>query len=74
MLKSDIGHNAGVVWNLLHKDGRLTIRQIGEKTSYRESKIHLALGWLARENKIHFFEEHNTVYIGLAEVFPEIYY
>jgi Protein of unknown function (DUF2582). len=74
MLKNDIGIHAGVIWNLLSENGKLTVRGIGEQTNYREDMIHLAVGWLARENKICFSEENNTLYIELTDPFLEKYY
>ena len=72
MLKHDIGVNAGIIWNLLKEKGALTTREISELTGFRESVLILSLGWLARENKINFFEKDNLTYIELS--YYEIYY
>jgi len=74
MIKSDIGINAGIIWNLLSEKGKLSIRRIGEHTNYKDSLIHLALGWLVRENKIRFSEKNDTLYVELINNFSETYY
>jgi Protein of unknown function (DUF2582). len=74
MIKNDIGINAGVIWNLLSQNGKLTIRGIEEYTSYRDSMIHLALGWLARENKITFSVDNDNLYVELTNTYLEMYY
>lgn len=74
MLKEDIGMNAGNIWKLLMERGKLTIREIGEVTSYRESFILMALGWLARENKVRFTNKNGSMYAELTEPFYERYY
>jgi len=74
MLKNDIGVNSGEIWRLLLDKGALSIRQIREFTGYRERMIILALGWLAREDKINFLDKHETIYIELKSAFRESYY
>lgn len=74
MLKNDIGINAGIIWQLLSDKGKMTIRQIGELTGFKEEFIYLSLGWLARENNIRFFTEEELVYVELLNVFPERFY
>ena len=74
MYKNDIGINAGVIWHLLSEKGELSIREIGEMTSFREAFIYLALGWLSRENKIHFYEKTGVVYIELNQMASEMYF
>lgn len=63
MFKNDINANSGIVWNLLVEQGALPVRKIGELTGFREIMIVLALGWLAKENKIRFFEQSETIYV-----------
>ncbi len=73
MLRNDIEVDALMIARLLSDSGTLTVRQIGEITGYREKMIILALGWLARENKIEFFEREETIYIKLKN-YSEMYY
>lgn len=74
MMKSDIGINAGSIWHLLSVKGKLSIRQIGEYTHYKDSFILMAIGWLSRENKILVSDRNGTLYIELNIVRSEIYY
>ncbi len=75
MIKRDIGSYAGIIWQALRDRGTLTLRQIGELTGFREGIIHLALGWLARENKIRIFDKgNNSISVELNYSIPEIYY
>jgi hypothetical protein len=75
MLKHDIGINAGIIWNLLNEKGALTERKIGELTGFKEVMITMALGWLAREDKIEFFEKQDAIFIELKKTnYPEMYF
>ncbi|MDR0712714.1 MAG: winged helix-turn-helix domain-containing protein [Bacteroidales bacterium] len=74
MLKHDIGINAGVIWRLLSSKGALSIRQIGEFTHLEEKMIGLSLGWLAREDKIRFFEKNGVICAELIPAIPEMYF
>ncbi|MDR2949293.1 MAG: winged helix-turn-helix domain-containing protein [Dysgonomonas sp.] len=74
MLKKDIGINAGTIWRCLSEKGRLSLREIGELTSYKDSLILLALGWLSRENKILFSNINDNLYVELNFNASEIYY
>jgi hypothetical protein len=74
MIQNDININAGIIWNLLNEKGMLSIREINKHTNFRESLIYYSLGWLARENKICFFEIDESMYVELANNFKETYY
>jgi len=65
MLKEIIGVDAGFIWRLLSEKGRLSIEELEKLTGYREMYIHLALGWLARENKINYLELEDTLSVEL---------
>ena len=54
MKKEKIGTDAGKIWQILNEIGNVKIVDL-KKTSKMDIKdIYLALGWLARENKIQF--------------------
>ncbi len=74
MIKDDIGLNAGTIWYLLSENDVLSIRQIGEMTSYDGVMITLALGWLARENKIRFNYKNEMLYVELNHSAADMYY
>jgi len=46
------GRNAGRIWKTLNACGPLTESQLMELTSLRSYEFYVAVGWLARENKI----------------------
>lgn len=74
MYTNDIRINAGVIWQLLSEKGKLSIREIGELTHFRESFIYFALGWLSKENKICFIEKEGMLYIELKQRVSEFYF
>jgi len=74
MLKNDIGINAGTIWRLLSDKERLSLKEITEITNYQVFYVSLALGWLARENKIVFIEENGVLYIELNTHPSDMYY
>jgi len=46
------GRNAGKLWETLNVKGSLTEAKLIETTSLRPYEVHIAVGWLAKENKI----------------------
>jgi hypothetical protein len=51
-LTSEIGANAGKIWNLLISKDEIDIPSISALTELNYEQTFSALGWLARENKI----------------------
>lgn len=47
-----IGQTAGLIWHLLTEKGPLTMAQVVKQTGESRDLVMLALGWLAREDKI----------------------
>jgi len=74
MLKNEISHQANKVWQLLLERGKMSIVEIGELTNFKESFIHLALGWLSKENKICFVNNNGTLYVEQEVPISETYY
>lgn len=74
MLKKQIGLDAGVIWLLLHEKGKLSMRKIGELSELSSDRISLAIGWLAREDKIIFIEDGQTVYAELTPIDSQFYF
>ena len=52
----------------------LTIAEILELTGYNESSTHLALGWLSKEDKIHFTYKDDVLYVELNHSVSEMYH
>ena len=55
MITTKIGENAGLIWNAL-QGGALTLKALKKATKLKNDELYLALGWLARENKVSFTE------------------
>jgi hypothetical protein len=55
MMTTKIGENAGLIWNALQEDA-LTFKALKKATKLKNDELYLALGWLARENKLAFAE------------------
>ena len=68
MDKHIIGENAGVIWRLLNNGERWEYEQLKNASGLSDRDLNLAIGWLARENKI-FFErskEQDKEYMYLS--------
>ncbi len=55
MDKHIIGENAGIIWRLLNNGERWEYEKLKAASGLSDRDLNLAIGWLARENKI-FFE------------------
>lgn len=49
---NNIGNNAGLVWNALNTNGRMTETKLKKETALAGADFYAALGWLAREGKL----------------------
>ena len=66
MDKKIVGVNAGKIWQVLNEVDRISIPELARKVNLSVESTALAVGWLARENKV-FIERKN----GLVEVYNE---
>ena len=70
MDKHIIGENAGVIWKLLNNGERWEYDKLKAVSGMSDRDLNLAIGWLAREDKI-FFEtnkDENKEYLYLSLV------
>ncbi|MFV0420067.1 MAG: winged helix-turn-helix domain-containing protein [Dysgonomonas sp.] len=74
MIKDNIGTIAGTIWTFLETRCEVSLREIGEKTGQKDTNILLALGWLARENKIILSFEANHYRVKLMDADFEFYF
>jgi len=65
MLKSKIGTNAGEIWQFLDTNGEKSISEIEKALSMKKNDVLMALGWLAREDKIFLVEDKNDALVTL---------
>ncbi len=54
---NNIGYNAGVVWNALNANGKMTETKLKKETGLGSAEFYTALGWLAREGKLNVVVE-----------------
>ena len=52
-----IGNNAGLVWNALNTNGKMTETKLKKETGLASAEFFAALGWLAREGKLNVVVE-----------------
>ena len=65
MIKKEIGTNAGRIWEFLNIKGEMPITEIKKKLKLKEFDLHIALGWLAREDKIFFHVKEDGIWVDL---------
>ena len=49
-----LGTAAGKVWTCLNDNSSLTLHELKRKTGLSSDMLNRAIGWLSRENKLHF--------------------
>ena len=61
-----IGTNAGFIWNVLDKLGKMDVKALKKATKLRTDKeLYAAIGWLAKEGKLYFDEVGEDLFIEL---------
>jgi len=61
-----IGELAGSIWKELNKKGEMTPRKMTTALKAKAQDVHLALGWLAREQKVEFNPTKTSFKVKLA--------
>ena len=56
-MQDKIGELAGKVWNFLDKEEESTVSGIVDAVDAPRSKVSMAIGWLAKEDKLEFEDE-----------------
>jgi len=62
---AQIGETAGAVWRLLAEHGPLTMAKVVKGVGEPRDLVMQAIGWLAREDKIHIEEEGRSRVVSL---------
>lgn len=60
-----IGNVAGQVWQTLNQSGETPINQLVKQVGISRDEVMLAIGWLARENKINLAGQGNSLSVAL---------
>ena len=66
-MDKEIGLVAGKVWAYLNENGSVSIYQLCRQLKIQERLIHMALGWLAREDKLAWETQGRALYVNLKE-------
>lgn len=69
-----IGNNAGIIWYMLSRNGRISLEEINELTDFESYNILLSLGWLAKEKKVELTMKDGFIYAELVNMPTEYYY
>lgn len=60
-----IGETAGEIWRLLNQKGPLSFTGIVSKVRQPRSTAYMAIGWLAREDKLIFTETKRGMSVSI---------
>ena len=63
METAKIGLNAGLVWRKLTENGSFPIQELARKLDLGAEDTALAIGWLARENKVYLERKNGVLYV-----------
>jgi hypothetical protein len=67
MITSEIGWNAGKIWNLLNEQGEHSITDLKDKLNLDDHEFYMAIGWLAREGKIFHVEKDEKLMLTIHQ-------
>jgi hypothetical protein len=67
MEKSEIEKTAGEIWRTLDDKGEMPLRRLVTSIKNDTKIIYLALGWLARENKVTIYNYKKADYVCLLD-------
>ena len=68
MEKTKIGVNAGKVWRILNEKGELSMVDLCRDLGLTFEDVALAIGWLARENKIFLRKKDEMLFANIENV------
>ena len=68
MAKTKIGVNAGKVWRILNEKGELSMFDLCRDLGLTFEDVALAIGWLARENKIFLRKKDEMLFANIENV------
>jgi hypothetical protein len=66
-MKEQMGVTAGRIWKALYDHKEVSTPQLARLLRERIEQVYLALGWLAREDKIKFRTIANRTYVSLVD-------
>ena len=63
----EIGKTAGDVWQVLHKEGEMTLNKLKKSVQVKDEVLYMALGWLAREDQLNFNATARTTRVSIKK-------
>jgi hypothetical protein len=72
-MEAKVGHAAGKVWMLLGEKGPIAIPRIPKLLKDRSEVVYQALGWLAREHKVHYHAAGKSTTVSLNDFEAQVY-
>lgn len=67
MITTEIGMNAGKIWNLLNEKGEHPVKEMIKALKLSTSDFYMAVGWLSREGKVFHFEKEGVLTMCLKQ-------
>lgn len=64
MYKTEVGTHAGIIWHALNEAKEITIKELSDMVGLSIEDTAMAVGWLARENKIFISAEDGVIRLG----------
>lgn len=64
-MEETIGQIAGDVYKYLERNGEASISEVAERIDGSRSNVNMAIGWLAKEDKIMFSQKGRGTAISL---------
>ena len=64
-MTEQIGNTAGRIWSYLNSNGECTISKLADELDETERAVLMGIGWLAREDKLHFSKQGRANYVTL---------
>ncbi len=66
-METTIGNAAGEIWQCLKAEGPMTLSGLVRTTKLPQPVVHMAVGWLAREDKVDFSQTKRGTFVSLKE-------
>jgi len=66
-METTIGLYAGKIWEYLTRHPKVDVMKLKFELNITSSVLFMAVGWLAREDKISLTQDKNTLFIGLKK-------
>ncbi len=64
-IKGQVGETAGKVWHVLNDHGPQTLAQLKKKLNGETDLVNLAIGWLAREDRVEITQDKKSLRVQL---------